>query len=413
MVERVKQHTSCRACGGPIIGVFDLGSHWPSEFPAERGVHARPRVPLNLIRCHSCGLIQLEHTVPPEWMFKEHYWYRSGINEAMVAALDDVCWAAIAAAPLSPRAAVLDIGANDGTLLSLYKKRLGMGTPLRAAYEPAPNMQSELQQHADVIVADFFPDSTKFLPAQFSVITSIACFYSNPDPAAFAGEVKRLLAPEGVWINQLAYLPKIISNSAFDGIAHEHVTYWSLAAMQHLLRRHALEVYDCEEVAVNEGSVRLFICHEGSREVSPRVEALLLAEEALHLRDTNEPYLKLRASAELIREGIASHIFETQAAGGEVDLLGASTKANTLLQWGGLYSPTIRRAIDRSPEKWGRFTVTGIPIVSEEEGRRDPAALLIVGPWAFRDQLLARERGRWPAGTRVLFPMPHMEVHEL
>jgi hypothetical protein len=411
----VKTHIACRACGGEIIGVFHLGDHWPSEFPLERGVHARPRVPLNLIRCHGCGLIQLEHTVPPEWMFKEHYWYKSGLNESMVKALDEVVWAMIAAVPLNSKMAVLDIGANDGTLLSLYQKRLGAGTPMRVAYEPAPNLQEELHQHSDVIVEDFFPPRgvERFTSGSMRAITSVACFYSNSEPLRFAQECKRLLHRDGVWINQLAYLPKIISNSAFDGIAHEHLTYWSLSAMMHLLRRCGLEIYDAEEVAVNEGSVRLFICHEGAREVSDRVLKLLITEENLHLRDTNEPYLELKASAEVIRAGILEHVKAVRFSGGEVDLLGASTKGNTLLQWCGLGGEQVRRAIDRSPEKSGRFTVTGIPIVSEEEGRRDPAALLIVLPWAFRDQLLARERGKWPAGTRILFPMPSMEVVEL
>ena len=413
-MREVEVRDTCRACGGPIIGVFDLGAHWPSEFPEFLGEHARPRVPLNLIRCHRCGLIQLEHTVPPEWMFKEHYWYRSGLNEAMVRALDSVVWAAIAEVPLHSKMTVLDIGANDGTLLSLYKKRLGGGCPLRIAFEPAGNLRAELRAHAEAVVPDFFPqpEHPLVVPEALDVITSIACFYAHPDPGKFCAEVKRLLRPEGVWINQLAYLPKILSNSAYDSICHEHLTYWSLSPMIRLLHRWGLEVFDAEEVAVNEGSIRLMIGHEGRRPVRARVSEILGREEELRLRDTNDPYLALKRSAEMIREDILSEIIDVQSRGGIVDLLGASTKGNTLLQWCGLYPPTVRRAIERSPEKWGRYTVTGVPIVSEEEGRRDPAALLIVLPWAFRDQLIERERGKWPRGTKLLFPMPSMEVFE-
>lgn len=408
-MEEVEVRTTCRACSGPIIGVFDLGEHWPSEFPAKPDLHARPKVPLNLVRCHTCGLIQLEHTVPAAWMFKEHYWYHSSTNEAMVAALDDVLQEALALAPLNSESQVIDIGANDGTLLSLYKKHLGSATPWRIAYEPAENLQEELKAHTECRIPTFFPSGGGYYlgpSIRARIITSIACFYSNPDPGAFVAEVKRLLHPEGVWVNQLAYLPKILANSAFDGICHEHLTYWGLSPMIRLLFKYGLEIFDAEEVAVNEGSIRLMISHLGSREVSPRVDKLLAAEEKLGLRDTNEPYLQLRDNAVQILAGIWRAINDSSSC----ELLGASTKANTLLQWCNLGPKQIRRAIDRSPEKSGRFTVTGIPIVSEEEGRASPPDLLLVGPWSFRDQLLERERGHWPKGTRVLFPMPRMEM---
>lgn len=402
-LEEVEIRATCRACGGAIIGVFDLGEHWPSEFPERPGEHARPKVPLNLVRCHACGLIQLEHTVPAAWMFKEHYWYRSGINEAMCAALWEVVLKACSLVDLAEDDVVIDIGANDGTLLSFYPEMIEHRL-VRKAYEPAENLQELLRANAEVVYPFFFPSGIH-AARQAKVITSIACFYSNPDPGAFVAEVKRLLAPEGVWINQLAYLPRMLANSAFDSICHEHLTYWALAPMIRLLFLHDLEIFDAEEVAVNEGSIRLMISHLGSREVSPRVKKLVDAEEKLGLHNTNEPYLALRDHAVEILAGIWRAINEV----GKCDLLGASTKANTLLQWCNLGPKQIRRAIDRSPEKVGRFTVTGIPIVSEEEGRRDPADLLLVGPWAFRDQLLERERGKWPKGTHVLFPCPKME----
>ena len=90
-----------------------------------------------------------------------------------------------------------------------------------------------------------------------------------------------------------------------------------------------------------------------------------------------------------------------------IDVLGASTKGNTLLQFFGLDSRFIRRAIDRNKDKEGRFTVgTWIPIVGEDEGSVYPAAILLALPWHSKEGLVKREEKFLSLGGKILFPMP-------
>src|SRR5271170_5002256 len=95
------QHLKCRACFSDTIEVFSLGAQYVSEFPKYLNP-THPKVPLNLRRCHACGLIQLSHTAPREWLYNE-YWYRSGLTDSMRAALKDVVKSAMRFCEVTPR----------------------------------------------------------------------------------------------------------------------------------------------------------------------------------------------------------------------------------------------------------------------------------------------------------------------
>lgn len=412
-MDSVKERSTCRACGGSWAEVWDLGGPMHlNDFPKDE--IRRPAVPLVLCRCHPCGLLQLKHTTPPEWMFRDHYWYRSGLNEAMRRHLHGVVDHARSLVPVGPDDTVIDIGANDGTLLSFYPTKRG---PFRVGIEPAQNMAAELGENCDAYVPGFFPTGESF-HWQAKIITSCAMFYDLEEPGEFVAEVKRLLHPEGIWVNQLAYLPAMLRNAAWDSVCHEHLAYYCLSTLLPLLQQHGLQAIDVEEVPVNEGSIRVTITHRDSRvpvtaDAFERIRNMVAVEQLAGLTCTNEPYFALRNRAQAMRDEVRKFLLMTTIARKKVDLLGASTKGNTYLQFCGIDSRMVRRVIDRSLEKVGRHTVTAIPIVSEEEGRQDPAPYVLCLIWAFRDAILERERGKWPAGTKFVFPMPRLEVVDL
>lgn len=415
-----KTRLSCRACHGPMIEVWPLGLFFRiNSFPAHEEERKRvPAAPLTLARCHACGLVQLRHTVDPDLLFGKTegrpYWYRSGVNESMVRVLRETVDEARALVPVHKGDMVVDIGANDGTLLSFYE---GAGV-LRVGYEPATNLRKDLLQHVDVIAPTYFPGDPLKL-GRAKIITSVAVFYDVEDPLEFCRGVADLLADDGIWVNQLAYLPYMLARRAWDGICHEHLTYYCLSTILPLLDKAGLKLIRVDRLPdVNEGSVRLFITKKEARipvrpEDLAQIRLLTQIEQDHGLTSRNDRYLELKAEAEEAARMLLHNVLGASLTRGPVDCLGASTKGNTLLQYCQLGPSIVRRAIERSEEKVGRMTVTGIPIVSEEEGRRDPASYLLVLPWHFRDSILARERGRWPMGTKFIFPLPELEVVEL
>ena len=111
------------------------------------------------------------------------------------------------------------------------------------------------------------------------------------------------------------------------------------------------------------------------------------------------------------RHALRGFIEEEVSKGKRVWVYGASTKGNVILQYCGLDSSLIEGASERSPEKWGRYTVgTMIPIHSEEEARKANPDYFLVLPYAFLDEFVAREAEWHDGGGRFIVPLPTFRI---
>lgn len=403
--------THCRLCASAQLDeILSLGELAFSAFPLPGSLDRVHRAPLTFCLCRTCGLAQLRETVRPELMFKT-YWYRSAINEAMQAELTHIVRSALLEVSVyAPHDLVVDVGANDGYLLSQYPKHRVGWEATRIAFEPAQNLQADCKPHAEILIQGFFPDAAP-RPAwkgRVKILTSIAMFYDLDDPASFVREVDRILHRDGVWIVQLQDLAQMIEATAFDNLCHEHLTYWSFETFVRLLDTVGadLHITRAERRPINGGSLRLYI----RRTIYPQAPSVgdLRAEE---LAWTDWRALEHFAWAtQEVKKQIRATIEAAVQGNQTIDLYGASTKANTLLQTCFLTASLVRQAWERNPEKIGRLTATGIPIVSEEDGRADPPAVLLAGIWQFRDVILARESAYLAGGGRILFPLPVVDL---
>lgn len=405
----VKACTACRSCGSAgLESVLDLGVPYVSNFADIPNSARWPRVPLDLLLCRGCGLAQLRHTTPPEWLYT-HYWYKSGISATMRAALADISQKAAHFAGLASGDSVLDIGCNDGTLLRSYSAE-GIR---RVGFEPAENLACEAAVGTDRIVPDFF---TARLVAgeEFRVITSIAMFYDLEDPNQFVADVASLLMEDGVWIIEMHYLPLVLERNAFDAICHEHLEYYSLTSLEPLLARHGLAVADVETNEVNGGSFRAYVVHRNSPAVSvparrQRVAAMRAQENSIGLLQP-APYQEFRTRVQRVGAKLRDWLRVEREQGREISVYGASTKGNTLLQVFAIDHTLIRSAAERNPEKWGKFTVgTWIPIVSEAEARSHANDFLVL-PWHFMQEIQTRESAFLHRGGKLIAPLPTPRV---
>jgi len=396
------EERACRACGGRIDSVLNLGMLALSNFPRPQDPPAAT-APLDLCQCQACGLVQLRHTIAPDVLFRQ-YWYRSGINETMRAELQSIVTQARTIVPVAAGDVVVDVGANDGTLLRAYPPDV-----LTIAFEPALNLNEALHHHAHLVVADYFPQGLaqlESLRGRVKILSSIACFYDLDDPGAFVAAVAEILAPEGVWIVQFQDLHQMLQATAFDNVVHEHLVYYSLRSFERLIAPYGLRVTHAERRAINGGSYRLLVQHNTAGPRDATVAALRQTEQGC------EHWLTLERFAWRVGEARTQIHGALAAVPGTIDLYGASTKGNVLLQYCGLDGTLIRQAWERDPEKVGRQTITGIPIVSEATGRADPPDLILVGIWQFREAVLRREAAYLEAGGRILFPLPVVDLVE-
>ena len=101
--------------------------------------------------CNKCALLQLSHIAPQELMYKRFYWYRSGVTETMKKGLKDIFNEVNSIVKLTKNDVVLDIGANDGTLLNFFKKKCNT-----IGCEPANNLISKLKKNCNYVMHDFW-----------------------------------------------------------------------------------------------------------------------------------------------------------------------------------------------------------------------------------------------------------------
>ena len=352
----------------------------------------------------------------------QNYWYRSGTNQTMRTALADIANTAEQLVRLQPGDAVLDIGCNDGTLLSSYK------TPgiYRIGFDPAENLAVHSQRVADRVVTNFFSSEEFHLDPRLKnlrpkIVTSIAMFYDLEDPNKFVSDIKKIMDPNGVWIVQMSYLPLMLKQHDIGNICHEHLEYYSLQSLEYLLGLHEFSISDVQLNDVNGGSFRVFIRNRSADEVffgdavyrtlaNERIRALHTEETKMGLREPRI-YREFATWAERIKDDVSGFISEQVDRGKKVAVYGASTKGNTILQYFGLDHCKISAASERNREKWGKVTVgTRIPIVSEEQARDARPDYFLVLPWHFIDEFCDREKNYLLNGGRFIVPLPHFTL---
>ena len=392
-----REITACRSCAGTHLeSVLDLGNLCVSDFldPGQEP----DRAPLELVRCGACSLVQLRHSVDRDRLYRTYH-YRSGTNETMVAALRDVVTDATRRVRLEPGDWVLDVGCNDGTLLDQYPTWVnGVG------FEPSQLAAEAVRSGAGrrCVVRDYFPPTRYPVdPVPCKVITACAVFYDLDDPGAFLEECKRWLHPEGVLVLQFQSLDVMCVWNAIDNVCHEHLTYWNAIPLGRLLRRYGLQMVASDHSCINGGSTRLFV--KPGYNPSPNWGT----HDVWRSLDNTE---WLGDRVERDKTAIVALLRDLKADGQRVYGMAASTKFNTLSQVYGIGPDLIEAIGDRSPAKVGKYTVTGIPIVSEEEMRAARPDYLFVCAWGFADAFLERERALLEQGTRFIVPLPRLRV---
>jgi NDP-4-keto-2,6-dideoxyhexose 3-C-methyltransferase len=398
----------CRSCNASsLVKIISLGNQFLSDFTK---TNKKPRsFPLNLVLCKNCFLVQLDYTAPSKYLYTKRYGYKSGINQTMQNELKEITKEALRKVKRSGEKLVtIDIGANDGTLLKNYSKSI-----YRIGVEPITKFAKECKKSANEVLNDFFTFESfnkRIKVKKADLITIVSCFYDMEDPNKFIDDVKKLLNENGVIVIQQNYLVEMLRLNAFDNIVHEHLEYYSLLSLSNLLHRHGLEVFDVKLNSLNGGSFRTYISFHGKKKISKSVKNLADKEKALGL-SKKKIYKDFAQRINDNKKTLFSFIKKVVGNGKTVYLYGASTRGNTLLQFLGLDNRLIKRAVERNPEKWGKIIASvGIPIISEEQARKEKPDYMLVLPWFFKEEFLRREKKYLRSGGHFIFPLPKFQL---
>jgi novobiocin biosynthesis protein NovU/D-mycarose 3-C-methyltransferase len=402
----------CRICDGSLDLVLDLGSTPLANAltSTQAEALALPRHPLMLCACTDCGLVQLGVAMTSESLFSTYLYLtpRSTLLEAhyrhVLGTLEGF------PGVLGPGRRAVEMGSNTGDFLAALQPHVG--TVL--GVEPASNVAALARDRFGIPTrADFFVPSvagdiaTTEGPAD--LIAARHCFAHIDNIHDVVEGVSRLLAPEGIFYIENAWLLDTLVGVQFDQVYHEHMSYLHVAPLQRLLEAHGLRVVHVDHRPVHGGSILVYAARQGSgHRVQPSVDHFLLRERELL---AGGALLNFADRSVALRDAIRAAVLRRVERGEVVDTYGATAKGNTLLNYCGLDHTVLRRSYDGTAIKQGRFLPgSGLPVVAEETLAVDPPAACLLTAWNFADEIVARQQAWLQAGGRFIVPVPR--VHE-
>jgi SAM-dependent methyltransferase len=393
--------TTCRSCGGTRLDpILSLGqTPLANALLADRDA-PEVRLPLDLVACLDCTLVQITEDVPPEVLFRDYVYFSSFADTAV----DDARALAerlIAERRLDGRSLVMEIASNDGYLLQHY---LARGVPV-LGIEPARNIAEAARAKGIDTIDEFFTrDFAAQLAARADVLHANNVLAHVADLNGFVDGIRIALKDGGIASIEVPYVRDLFERLEFDTIYHEHLCYFSMTALDALFTRHGLVVGDVERIPIHGGSLRLFAGRDLPRGQS--VERLLDEERAAP-GEVHRFGERVRALREELRQTLAS----LKRDGKRIAAYGASAKGTTLLTFTGIGAETLDFVADRSSAKQGKFTPgTHLPVVPPEElaARRPDYVLLLA--WNFADEIMRQQAEYRAGGGRFIIPLPEVKI---
>lgn len=409
----VIQARRCRLCNLPLHHTFvDLGMSPPCEsfLTADAIDSMESYYPLHAFVCEACFLVQLPEHVSPEHIFEE-YAYFSSYSDSWVAHARRYCEMAVPRFSLGPKSLVVELASNDGYLL---QHMLADGIPILGV-EPALNV-------AQVAIDKGIPTITQFFGTalagemvsngdQADLIIGNNVLAQVPDLNDFVAGIAVLLKAHGAITLEFPHVARLIKESQYDTIYHEHFSYFSLLTIETMAARHGLKVFDVEELPTHGGSLRVYLAHEANPVPQAASVWRLREQETAAGLDRMETYTAFGVAARKSKKDLLSFLIGLKKAGKSICAYGAPGKGNTLLNYCAIGTDFIDFAVDRNPYKHGRFTpgmhIPIRPVEAIAEARPD---YLLILPWNLKTEIVAQMKGIADWGGKFIVPIPHVTV---
>ncbi len=413
--EELTQAAHCRFCGAAVQYTFlDLGmSPLANSYlkPSQLN-HVEPFYPLRVHVCARCFLVQLEEFASPDQIFG-HYAYFSSYSDSWLRHAKSYTDLVVGRFALNQQSQVVEIASNDGYLLQYF---MALGIPV-LGIEPASNVaNAAVQKGVPTIVTFFGEETARELVAkgvQADLIVGNNVLAHVPRLNDFVKGLKILLKPRGVLTMEFPHLLRLLAESQFDTIYHEHFSYFSLFTVERVCAAHGLAIFDVEELPTHGGSLRIYACHnmDTSQARGPRVPELRAREESAGLT-CMETYLAFAEKVKEVKRKLLEFLIAAKRTDKSIVGYGAPAKGNTLLNYCGIRSDFIDYTVDRSPHKQGLFLPgSHLPICHPDKVRATRPDYLLILPWNLKNEIMEEMAHIREWGGQFVVPIPQVRVY--
>ena len=407
------RRSTCRLCNsGELEPVIQLTPTPPANafVTSSRVKIKQPVFPLDIFFCRSCDHVQLLDVIDPHFLFSD-YVYVSGTSSVMVQHFQRYASEAINRFKPKLGGLVVDIGSNDGTLLSFFRNA-GMSI---LGIDPAREIVKEANKNGIETIEGFFnqPLAEKILASKgrASIITANNVFAHADNLESIIQGVRSLLTSDGVFIFEVSYLADVIDKTLFDTIYHEHLSYHSVGPLRRFFAKHGMNLFAACRVGTHGGSLRGF-CQlaDGPHSDDGTVSELIAAEriQALHKVET---FSNFGRRIEELKYELNTLLKQLKSEGKKIAGYGAPAKATTLMYHFDVGREVVDFIVDDNPLKQGLYSPgRHISIVSSSEIEKQSPNFLLVLAWNFADAIISNNQSYQKKGGQFVVPLPKVEV---
>lgn len=403
----------CRICKNNTITKFlQLGKlPLPNGFLGEKDLKKRETYyPLNAGYCTNCGLVQLLEIVDPEEMFR-NYVYIPSASKTRMNNFASIAQNAKEKVELNSGSLVIDIGSNDGSLLSFFKgygiKTLGI--------DPATNLAKIAELKGIETINNYISSSlarkiSKTIgKAEIITATNVIAHIDNLHELFMAAEI--LLRDNGLFICEFPYLLDLLQNNQFDTIYHEHLSYFSIRPLMQLMNHVKLQIVDVVRTPIDGGSLRVFFSKKNEYHKPSLKLTKMLSEENESGLDDPRTYIQFTKNVKKLKKELKETLIRLKKKGKTIAAYGAAAKGNILLNYCGITDKIIDFAVDSTPYKQGLYMPgSHIRIFPEIEILKRKPDYTLVLAWNFAKEIMDKEKKYANDGGKFIIPVPHVTI---
>lgn len=404
---------NCRHCGEPLNHTFlDLGFAPPSNSYLSETELSAPEIyfPLKLKVCDSCWLVQTEDYADAELFFSKDYAYFSSTSTSWLEHAKRYSEEMSERLGLDSESFVIEVASNDGYLL---KNFVDAGVPC-LGIEPTASTAAAAEQQGVPVLREFFGEALgKRLAGegkQADLIAGNNVYAHVPDINDFTRGLKAALKINGTITLEFPHLMRLIEQTQFDTVYHEHFSYLSLFTVSRIFAAAGLCIYDVEELPTHGGSLRIFGAHaECAPSISTNVAAVLEAEASAGLQSL-AVYESFQERADEVKNGLLSFLIEQKRAGKKVAAYGAAAKGNTLLNYAGVKPDLLSFVCDAAASKQGKYLPgSHIPVFAPDKLIAERPDVLVILPWNIAIEVMQHTSYVQEWGCKYVTAVPALE----
>jgi len=373
---------TCRCCDSSELRmVLPMEPSPPGdEYLDSPDLEPSPLAPMDVWQCRQCGHAQLRCVYDPDILYGK-FSYETQVSLGLDRHFDGYASEAISVANLKPNDFVVDIGSNDGTLLSKFKSKglkvLGID-PAKQAAESAEKRGVETWiKYFDKKMAE----EILIKKGRPSLITSNNTFANIDKLKEFIDDIQYLMDEKSTFVLETGYGPAIAGKGLFETIYHEHLGYFALHDLIQLMNLKSLNLIYAEVNNSKEGCLRAYF---SKKKITTIYGSEILTKEALNYSEKSWIRLDVKIKE---KKKIAEKIFSKNGLANEkIGSFGASVGTSTFLLNLGLHN-FVKKLYDDNPKKVGKYSpVRKIPV--ENLSSEKEITKVVINAWRYKQNII-------------------------